>query len=491
MSLHLSKTEFCSAVQCPKMLWLNHNMPNKFDQSVIDEVRIQNGREVGEIARGLFGPYFKVPFGDLGGMLSTTTELMAAGTAVIAEASFSYGNCFCSVDILVNKGDKRVELYEVKSSAKFYDMYTYDVAYQYYVLTSLGYEVEKASLVDVSTEYERHGELDLQKLFTVQDLTHEARNLQSEIQDIIDNLNVYMEQTEEPPQAMGLHCFEPHDCGFWKYCTREWPNPNVFDIAKLTRKKKFELINQGILSFEDVELNDAVKENYMKQVKHELHDLPEEIDELEVRMFMQDLYYPLYFLDFESFQPVIPIYDCSKPYEQITFQYSLHYILEEGGELQHKEFLAYPEGDPRRAVAERLCEDIPKDACVTAYNMGFEKGRIRRLAELYPDLGDHLINIMEHIQDLMIPFQKKYYYNRAMQGSYSIKKVLPALFPDDPELDYHNLEEVHNGGEASATFKAMHDMTTDQLEASRKNLLKYCELDTYAMVKIWEKLKEV
>ena len=123
--------------------------------------------------------------------------------------------------------------------------------------------------------------------------------------------------------------------------------------------------------------------------------------------------------------------------------------------------------------------------------MGFEKGRISGLAELYPDLREHLMNIKDNIKDLMIPFRQKDYYNKAMQGSYSIKYVLPALFPDDPELDYHNLEGVHNGTEASATFAEMADMEPDKLEEYREYLLKYCGLDTYAMVKVWEKLKRV
>ena len=173
---------------------------------------------------------------------------------------------------------------------------------------------------------------------------------------------------------------------------------------------------------------------------------------------MKNLSYPLYFLDFESFQPTIPLFDNSRPYEQIVFQYSLHYVEHEGGELKHTEFLAYPGSDPRRALAEQLCADIPLDVCTTAYNMGFEKGRIRGLAELYPDLREHLMNIHDHIQDLMIPFQKKWYYCRAMQGSYSIKYVLPALFPDDPTLDYHNLDGVHNGGEVSEMFAKMATM---------------------------------
>ena len=206
---------------------------------------------------------------------------------------------------------------------------------------------------------------------------------------------------------------------------------------------------------------------------------------------MDTLTYPLYFLDFESFQPAVPLYDKSSPYEQIVFQYSLHYVLEKDGKLYHKEFLAYPGEDPRRAVAEHLCEDIPTDVCVLAYNMGFEKGRIASLAKLYPDFEEHLLNIHGNIKDLMVPFRNKDYYNKAMQGSYSIKYVLPALFPDDPSLDYHNLEGVHNGGEASAIFAAMVDMEPKQLEEYREHLLKYCELDTYAMVKIWERLLSI
>ena len=122
--------------------------------------------------------------------------------------------------------------------------------------------------------------------------------------------------------------------------------------------------------------------------------------------------------------------------------------------------------------------------------MGFEKGRIKALAALYPDLADHLMNIHDHIQDLMIPFRERWYYTRAMQGAYSVKLVLPALFPDDPTLDYHNLEGVHNGGEAMDTFKKMATMELEELEIWRQHLLKYCGLDTYAMVKVWEKLSE-
>lgn len=150
--------------------------------------------------------------------------------------------------------------------------------------------------------------------------------------------------------------------------------------------------------------------------------------------------------------PVIPKYIGTKPYAQIPFQYSLHYIETEGGELKHREFLAESGTDPRRKLAEQLCADIPMNVCVTAYNKAFECTRLKELAETFPDLAEHLLNIRDNIVDLLVPFQSGYYYNRAMGGSFSIKSVLPAIFPDDPELDYHNLEGVHNGGEAMTIF---------------------------------------
>jgi hypothetical protein len=126
--------------------------------------------------------------------------------------------------------------------------------------------------------------------------------------------------------------------------------------------------------------------------------------------------------------------------------------------------------------------------CVTAYNRSFECGRLNELALQFPDLAEHLLNIRSNIQDLLTPFQSGYYYNRAMGGSFSIKSVLPALFPNDPELDYHNLEGVHNGSEAMTIFPKIKDMPPEEQTVARKNLLEYCKLDTYAMVKVWEAL---
>ena len=101
------------------------------------------------------------------------------------------------------------------------------------------------------------------------------------------------------------------------------------------------------------------------------------------------------------------------------------------------------------------------------------------------------MNIHDHIVDLMIPFQKAYVYKKPQQGSYSIKYVLPAFIPDDPELDYKELK-ISNGMEASNTYANLHlNKNGDEVSKVRVDLLKYCWLDTYAMVKLLEKLKEI
>lgn len=491
MSLHLSKSRYCAAIQCKKQLWLKVNKPDVVDESLIPQAVLDRGNAVGDLAMGLLGDFVEVPFGDLTEMCRQTEALIDNSTPVIAEASFAWEGLFCSVDLLRVLGKRRVEIVEVKSSTHVTPIYLEDVTFQTYVLERLGYDVQRVSIAHINTDYVLHGALELDKLFTLEDVTDIAREKQPEVEARIADLEVYMQTEDEPSEPIGGHCFNPYGCAFFPYCTRSLPKPNIFDISGLQTRTRLKNYDMGIISYEDIEVKKAVNANALLQVTHALHDLPPAIDRAAISRFLDGLAYPLYFLDFESFQPAIPLYDNSHPYEQIVFQYSLHCIESEGGVLQHHEFLAWPGEDPRRGVAEQLCRDIPKDVCVLVYNMSFEKGRIKALAELYPDLTGHLINIHDHIQDLMVPFQKKQYYTRAMQGSYSIKYVLPALFPEDPSLDYHRLEGVHNGAEASDTFSRMSDMEPDELQAARANLLKYCGLDTYAMVKVWQKLTEV
>ena len=484
--MYLSKSKYCNAVQCKKMLWLNEYKPE--EKESLNESVLENGTQVGELAKNLFGFHIDVSFNEnLKQMIDDTKSLLYLDKVVITEASFEYDNNFCSVDILKkNKSD--FEIYEVKSSTEVKDIYKEDISYQYYILNNLGYNVTKASIVYINSQYERNKELNLKELFNIEDVTEYVKEKLENIKLNIKEINNYMNQKREPDELLGIHCVKPYNCPFFKYCTKGLGNQNVFTLKGINNNKKFELYNKGIFEYEEL-LKIKISDKIKQQIEFELYDEEDYIDKTKIKEFLDKLTYPLYFLDFETFQMSIPLYDKTRPYMQIPFQYSLHYIIND--ELKHKEFLSEPDIDPRRKLAESLVKDIPKDVCVLAYNMAFEKMVIKELAILYEDLSDHLMNIYKNIKDLMIPFKDRYYYSKNMHGIYSIKYVLPALYPNDPSLDYKNLDLVHNGSEAMNMFANMCNLDKDKQKELKNSLLKYCELDTYAMVKIFYKLKEV
>ena len=489
--ISLSKSKYCKAIQCNKLLWLDKYKPEVAVPTARDMV-LENGTKVGELARGLFGDYINIDFNkNLNVMIEETLKSLKNKPNIITEASFNYESNFCSVDILKNDVDG-IEIYEVKSSTYIHNIYLDDASYQYYVLKNLGLNVKSVNIVYLNKEYYRSGELEISKLFNIKNITDIAIQKQNEIKNKIEEINKYMLENneKEPEKDIDIYCFKPYECLYWQYCSRHLPKNNIFDIRIMHKDKKFELYKKGIINFEDV-VNENINQKYLEQVIFEVNNKPPKIEKEKIKEFMGQITYPLYFLDFETFQLAIPKFDGTNPYMQIPFQYSLHYVDDINGKLHHKEFLAKSGIDPRRELAERLVEDIPKDVCVLAYNMSFEKTVIKKLANYYQDLHDDLMKIHDNIKDLMIPFYNRNYYVKEMKGSYSIKYVLPALFPDDPELDYHNLPVVHNGGEASDAFLSLASLSKEEQEKIREGLLVYCKLDTFAMVKIWEKLKEV
>ena len=491
--IYLSKSSYCNAVQCKNILWLNKY---KQDSKTVEnnESILKKGKEVGEFAKELFGDYEDISFDNhISERIEQTEKLLQNKPNIITEASFRFDNNFCSVDILKNDIDG-VEIYEVKSSTKIKDIYLDDISYQYFVLSNLGLNVKKACIVYINNEYIRGEELDITQLFNIEDVTDMARQKQDEIRDNIEIITDFMQshdQDNEPETEIGKNCFDPYSCAFWDYCTRDLPKPNVFDVSGMFKSKKFEKYYEGKISFEDLQ-NEKLNPKYLEQIDFELNNREPKIEKEAIKDILDSLEYPLYFIDYETCQYAIPEFVGTKAYQQIPFQYSLHIIKEPGAQLEHKEFLAQIDDENIiRNFAESMINDLPENGSVIVYNKGFEASRNKEIGEMYPDLKAEMERINTNMVDLMIPFRNRNYYTKEMEGSYSIKYVLPALYPDDPELDYSNLDLIHNGGEASEAFLSLKDKTPEEQKEIREGLLEYCKLDTLAMVKIWEKFKEV
>lgn len=489
----LSKSSYCNCVQCNKILWLNKYKQDCAVNGSNDAI-LETGRKVGELAKGLFGHYEDIPYNkDINVRIDKTKELLQGKPNIITEASFSYDNNFCSVDILKNDVDG-VEIYEVKSSTEIKDIYLDDVAYQYFVLSNLGLTVKKVAIVYINNEYIRGKELDINQLFNIKDETDIVVQKQDELKNNIFMINNFMEAYDsenEPDTDIGPYCFDPYQCAFWEYCTRDLPKPNVFDIAVMQRRSKFKKYYEGKISFEDLE-NEKLNEKYLEQIDFELHDRKPKINKSAINDILNSLKYPLYFIDYESCQFAIPEIEGTKPYQQIPFQYSLHIIPQKGAPLEHKEFLAEVDDDNLiRTFAENMIKDMPEEGSVIVYNKAFEATRNKEIGEMYSEFKEDMGRFNKNMVDLMVPFRERNYYTKEMQGSYSIKYVLPALYSDDPELNYANLPLIHNGGEASNGFLSLKNVAPKDQKIIREALLEYCKLDTLAMVKIWEKFNEV
>ena len=487
----ISKSKYLAYKTCPKSLWMLLNKPELAVEDPTAQKHIDDGKEVGKYAKGYFKDTMDTttfkPDGslDIENMIGLTNRYLITDEKTIAEASFSVDGLFCSVDLL-HKADDGYEIYEVKATTNVEKEHCIDAAFQKYVLTKRGIDVKRVFILHLNNEYRRKGDINLQHLFLKEQIDDNKlyNDTLNDIERDIEEIRKLTKSKEEIEQVFLQAC---KACPFKKYCLRNIPSPNVTEINAL--RGTFGYLNRGIISYTDVLKSDINLNKRQKvQIEAYLRNTPLVIDVPAVRAFLKTVRYPIYHLDFESIMLPIPPCDDAWPYEQIPTQYSLH-IEYEDGRLEHKEFLG-DSIDPRRGIAEALCRDIPKNGCVLAYNKTFECSRIKELAELFPDLRDHLENMASNVVDLIVPFKSGSYYSLAMGGSNSIKYVLPALYPNDPELDYHALPVVHNGGEAMDIYPKMLEADPEEQARIRDGLLKYCCLDTLAMVKVLRKVKE-
>lgn len=447
----LSKSRYIRGINCHKALWLSKHKKELQVFSNATMAVFARGTSVGELATQYFPGGVMAVTGDYPNAEAAkyTQELIAQGVETIYEATFIYDNTLVAVDVL-NKENGKWHIYEVKSTNSAKDVHVPDIAVQYYVLTGCGLSISDASVMHFDKNYVRRGHVNVKELFKATSLFNDILPLQDDIKNNIPVLLKVLE-SDEPIVEMGGHCTSPYECGFIKYCHSLQP---IIDEA------------EKILS-----------------------NVPQ-IIENEVRNYVNNIEYPICHLDFETIMPGVPMFDESRPYQQIPFQYSIHFQQSKNSDIKHYEYLAPNDVniDPRIGLIEQMIEETKNAKTIFVYHIPFERSRINEMSRDFPQYAAELQSINERLVDLIIPFRRKYYRTEAMEGSSSIKKVLPALCP---ELSYGDLE-IGGGMEASNAFLNLYYCNDkDIIAKTRANLLKYCHLDTYAMVRILDVLKAV
>ena len=491
MSSHLlSKSSFIRGVQCEKHLYLYKYHYNEMDQlSEMQKAIFKRGTDVGKLAQQLFpkgidaSPKSQFEYDKA---VVETKKLIDQNQKVIYEASFNYSDVLAVADILVNE-KSGLKIYEVKSSTSISETYIRDAALQYWVISNSGYRVKDFSITYINNQYIRKGNLDINELFVTESVLKLILPLQKWVEENVERFKKVLNKKTIPKIDIGEHCYDPYTCGFYDYCRKHIPDNSIFDLSGVHLNKKYDLYREGIIKLEDIP--DDAKLSQTAKLQVEVYKSKKDIvDKKAIKEFLSDLSYPLYFMDFETFQPAVPMFDNSKPYMQIPFQYSLHYKKNKKSNVEHYEFLAETGNDPRKKFIENLLRDTKGEGDILTYNKSFEVLRLKEIAEAFPKYKKQIEERINRVKDLMLPFQKKYYYTYKMQGSYSIKYVLPALIP---ELNYKDLE-INEGGLASIAFESLfYETDLMRIADTRTNLLEYCKLDTLAMVKLLEKLESL
>ncbi len=453
--MQLSKSDYMLYLKHPAWLWVKKNDPTKIPPvDANTQVLFDSGNQFEQYGESLFegGITIGFDFADknksYATMPSRTQDAIEAGNKVLFQPRFEWNGFTCISDILVINKNGSVDLYEIKGSTSAKTIHELDLAFQVAVLQGTGLSIRNVFVIHVNNKYIRSGEIEADKITTVTNVTTKVKALSAETVINMEAAKQVAGQTEMPDPA-------PH-------------------LAKLGSKKDWLKIYDNLVS---------------KPPETTTGEPKRVINAGELKNYLKNLVYPLYFLDYETMMSLVPYFDGHRPYQQIPFQYSLHILKLPTAELEHKEYLHRDNSDPSLPLAKQLIVDIGEEGSVIVWYEGFEKARNNELGELHPEIKQDMQAINDRVVDLMVPFKEKWYSDSRFDGSSSIKNVLPVLCP---ELSYKELG-IQEGASAQrlwmeAVLDGKHPAQKEQILS---DLTEYCKLDTLAMVEIYKKLTKI
>ncbi len=486
----------------PAWLWLK-----KYDKTKLPPVdentqaMFDAGHDFEQYAESLFPGGVKLGFNNYIEYLSLparTTQALQNGAEVIFQGRFEVDNLTCITDVLFKHPDDSFDLIEIKASTKAKPEHEYDLAFQLLVLEKAGLKIRNIAVMHANKEYVRNGEVVPAEFVGKTDITEKVRALMSTTLLQVDMAFEVLANRTMPDislrfvNQLGINGKSSPWLEEWmeifKAIKGEFDTYSIYNLAYPTPEQLGQLEDLGITTIHEMTEDQALRDKQMVQIRTTKTN-ERIIDSEKIKTFLDTFQYPLYFFDYETLATLVPQFDRFSPYKDYPFQYSLHVIENPGAEVQHKEYLHNQASDPMPGLLAQLRQDIGDTGTVLTWNMSYEKGCNDRMAELYPEYADFLADLNSRIEDLMTPFAKIWFFDKDFFGSASVKKVLPVLAP---ELSYKDLE-VDNGLLARRlwTDTVLNGKNGHVRTEVVYNLRKYCELDTFGMVRIFEELGKI
>lgn len=468
--MQLTKTDFIRYLNCSKSLWWLKHQPDAYphgELSVFLQKLTCEGYEVERYVQQLF-------------------ETDGSRDVSFQRVFETDDGLYARADALERGSGGEVVLYEIKSSTSVKKDVSHnhikDAGFQKICALRAGQQIDRIVIVHLNGEYVRAGEVDPAALLTFADVTDQVAEIEAETAGEVDAALTLLGEAEVDRDGCScLYKSRANHCDTFSLFNPGLPTPSIYSLPRLSAKKRAELISDGIFDLQDIPLGYVLSANQQVVLDAAKARAPT-VDVNAVRAFLAGLRFPLYFFDYETYASAVPIVDGASPHKHFPVQYSLH-ILDEEGNLTHREFLERAVRLPDRLVAQ-MEMDIGPEGSIVSWHASFEKTQNRGMAALFPDRAPFLANINDRMVDLEDVF-KSAYVDAAFDGYTSIKKVLPVLCP---ELNYADLV-VQDGSLAMEAWERLIRADQEEADAIAQSLLRYCERDTLAMVEIYRFLQ--
>lgn len=490
----LTKTDFLDYLKCDKCLWLKKNDPNSYSTvppTDFEQKNLMEGQEVEEYARKIFGEGTYVG-GQSDEAVIKTANLIKKKEFPIFQATFaSEKGLLVKVDILdYDQESKSWDIHEVKSSTKIKTdrdhNHIKDVTFQRIVAEESGLPVGNVYIIHLNGEYKKNGELNIESLFVKADVTDDVENaLEITKEEIGNALSLIAKKDIDRDSCGCLYLTRTNHCPCFSVFNPAVPDYAVHDIARIRPDKIQALVDSGVLDIKEVSENFDVTEIQRTQVNVAQLKEPE-INIAEIEQTLNELAYPLHFIDYETFMSAIPLVDGFSPHQHVPFQVSIHTLENDDQTLSHKEYIADNLNEAVLGFLQFLSANIPQEGSIISWHKSFENGINKAMAELHKEYEAFLLNLVDRTFDLEVPF-KKNYLHPGFKGRSSIKSVLPVIVP---ELSYTELD-IQDGASAMEAWRQMvfENLSEDKRKKIKKDLLEYCKMDTLGMVELFKHLK--
>jgi hypothetical protein len=472
-----------AGLQCPKFVWHRVHKPESLlvEESDAPPV-LAIGQDVGILAQSLFPDGATIDsFLPIRERIAATSRALINKTPIY-EAAISAGDLYAQVDILVPvRGGW--DLVEVKSTTEIKEHFIKDVAFQKYVCDKAGLKVRHCRVATLNKDYVKKCPIKVPKLFVIHSVDAEVKEAIREVPPDISRIRKVL-AGKCPQVGIGPHCSDPINCPFSEQCWAFLPANNVFELSRIGGKA-VNLLEDGITRITDIPEDFRLTKYQTIQIRSTKSRKPH-IDVDAVVEFLSQIEYPIRFFDFETFSTPVPIFDGTKPYQQIPFQYSMHVLSAPNVKPAHYSYLAEGRNDPRPELLRSLKAIIGRSGTILAFNMAFEKARLQEMAVAFPSHKAWIHAALKRINDLIIPFRKAAYYHPRQHGSNSLKQVMPAL----TNLSYDNLP-ISDGATAGQEFMRVTygHVSKEEEKRVRSHLLRYCGQDTGGMIDILHNLR--